>query len=84
MITNLFIRLPSCLSFKGRQYYEGGSRVYDAPMNVAYSVAGPGPGAGVPFMQGMDVVGSADVVTPIVTIRTIFPETWLFDLFETG
>lgn len=73
MVTNLVIRIPSCLSFKGRYYYEGGSRVYaSAPMGgIAYS------------MNEMTNT-AAPKMTPIVSVRTFFPETWLFNLFESG
>lgn len=72
MVTNLMIRMPSCLSFKGKYYYEGGSRVYaSAPM------------AGVAFMNAFDSKPQSKI-SPIVSVRTFFPETWLFELFETG
>lgn len=70
MVTNLMIRMPSCLSFKGKYYYEGGSRVYaGAPMNAFMNVADSKP---------------QSKLSPLVSVRTFFPETWLFELFETG
>uniref|UniRef100_A0A8C2YY95 Alpha-2-macroglobulin-like n=1 Tax=Cyclopterus lumpus TaxID=8103 RepID=A0A8C2YY95_CYCLU len=60
MATNLLIRVPSCLQYKGRQYHQGhgGYGIYNA--------AGP----------------SDD--SPIETVRTFFPETWIWDLVEVG
>lgn len=73
MVTNLKIQIPTCLSFKGKSYYEDGSRVYaSAPMG---GVGG--------FINEVDRAPQADI-SPIVTVRTFFPETWLFKLFETG
>lgn len=52
--------------------------VAHSPMLVAAAgedeVDGAGGGAG----------GSAAGGSPIVTVRTFFPETWLWDIFETG
>lgn len=73
MITNLFIRMPSCLSFKGRFYHfgiHGIRKMVNRPMEA---------------QQSNDVDDSADtVISPVVSVRTFFPETWLWDLFEIG
>uniref|UniRef100_A0A8C2YY12 Alpha-2-macroglobulin-like n=1 Tax=Cyclopterus lumpus TaxID=8103 RepID=A0A8C2YY12_CYCLU len=53
MATNLLIRVPSCLQYKGRQYH-----------------------------QGHGGYGPPD--SPIETVRTFFPETWIWDLVEVG
>lgn len=77
MVTNLFVRMPSCLSFKGRNYYDGGSRVYaSAPMGGV---------SGVAFKSELEAAPNiASTLAPVVSVRTFFPETWLFDLIETG
>ncbi|XP_037534357.1 alpha-2-macroglobulin [Nematolebias whitei] len=79
--TNLQIKVPSCLRFKGREYHLGYSgfgvqysrvNAMAAPDRIAMS--GP-PGLG----------GSlAPSAEPIETVRTFFPETWIWDLVETG
>ncbi|XP_046891858.1 pregnancy zone protein-like [Hypomesus transpacificus] len=77
MATNLIMRVPSCLKFKGRDYHRGYVVSYrqHTPMHgVAFSqigMAGPGPGAAPP-------------PPPIQTVRTFFPETWIWDLVEVG
>lgn len=81
MVTNLLIRMPSCLSFKGRNYYEGYEGV------VAKQYEGPPMGGGFALMSEVGAPGAPNIVpsiTPIVSVRTFFPETWLFKLFETG
>ncbi|CAB1344316.1 unnamed protein product [Coregonus sp. 'balchen'] len=60
LATNLDIRIPSCLSYQGNQYY----RSYAGPrleMAIAGGVAPTPP-------------------PPIQTVRTFFPETWIWDL----
>uniref|UniRef100_A0A672JGD0 Alpha-1-macroglobulin-like n=1 Tax=Salarias fasciatus TaxID=181472 RepID=A0A672JGD0_SALFA len=63
MVTNLFIRVPSCLKYRGREFHQG-----HAPVPV---------GAG---LSHYDVVDNA----VIETVRTFFPETWIWDLVEVG
>uniref|UniRef100_A0A8P4KMD2 Alpha-2-macroglobulin n=1 Tax=Dicentrarchus labrax TaxID=13489 RepID=A0A8P4KMD2_DICLA len=62
MATNLFIRVPSCLKFKGREYHQVG--------------LGAAPGPGMAFAESYPA--------PIETVRTFFPETWIWDLVEVG
>uniref|UniRef100_A0A8C9XKJ1 Alpha-2-macroglobulin-like n=1 Tax=Sander lucioperca TaxID=283035 RepID=A0A8C9XKJ1_SANLU len=69
MATNLDIREPSCLKYKGREYYQG-HRVMAAGFPVPE-------GAGAPNMPSPDI-------SPLVTVRTFFPETWIWDLVEVG
>lgn len=81
MVTNLLIRVPSCLSFKGRNYYEnlvgvGSMRYAGAPMGGAFVLMSEVGAAAAP-----NIIPS---IPPIVSVRTFFPETWLFELFETG
>lgn len=76
MVTNLFIRMPSCLSFKGRDYHFGHfymKEMVDSPMLVAEAEH-----------DDTDGAGSSAGGSVIVTVRTFFPETWLWDMFETG
>lgn len=84
MVTNLFIRMPSCLSFRGRNYHFGHyymrENMVDSPMTAAGSAPGGGGGAGAGGFGGDSAPGGS----PIVTVRTFFPETWLWDMFETG
>uniref|UniRef100_A0A8P4GBH0 Alpha-2-macroglobulin-like n=1 Tax=Dicentrarchus labrax TaxID=13489 RepID=A0A8P4GBH0_DICLA len=54
MATNLFIRVPSCLKFKGREYHQALKH------------------------------GFSPQLPPIETVRTFFPETWIWDLVEVG
>lgn len=73
MVTNLFIQMPSCLSFKGRYYHFGNYGIretVDKTIDVADS-------------DDADE-SSNTVISPVVSVRTFFPETWLWDLFETG
>ncbi|XP_062242617.1 alpha-2-macroglobulin-like [Platichthys flesus] len=80
MATNLFIRMPPCLNFRGREYHEGGHRQYEIAyqntptrMNVHREMVGP---------TGH---GSPDSSLPAIeTVRTFFPETWIWDLVEVG
>ncbi|KAM6988646.1 alpha-2-macroglobulin-like [Tautogolabrus adspersus] len=74
MVTNLFIRTPSCLIYRGEEYHRGyGYRVYDmemVPTMARMGMAGPaGP-------QGKEAV--------VETVRSFFPETWIWDLVEIG
>uniref|UniRef100_A0A671UDQ6 Alpha-2-macroglobulin bait region domain-containing protein n=1 Tax=Sparus aurata TaxID=8175 RepID=A0A671UDQ6_SPAAU len=61
MATNLFIRVPSCLRYRGREYHQG--------------MPGPAGGLGGSYPED---------TPPIETVRTFFPETWIWDLVEVG
>ncbi|ROK74163.1 Alpha-2-macroglobulin [Anabarilius grahami] len=63
MATNLVVRVPQCLSYRGLIYH----RYHDIGM------ASPMADFGYP---GRD--------SPAVTIRTVFPETWIWELAEVG
>ncbi|XP_054901639.1 alpha-2-macroglobulin-like [Poeciliopsis prolifica] len=73
--TNLVMRIPTCLKFKGREYHQGLSGGYGiqlSRMNIAGSL-------------GMGYAAAPDLPPePIKTVRTFFPETWIWDLVETG
>uniref|UniRef100_A0A672JDB3 Alpha-1-macroglobulin-like n=1 Tax=Salarias fasciatus TaxID=181472 RepID=A0A672JDB3_SALFA len=66
MVTNLFIRVPSCLKYRGREFHQGHGHYAPVPV-----------GAG---LSHYDVVDNA----VIETVRTFFPETWIWDLVEVG
>ncbi|XP_041665316.1 alpha-2-macroglobulin-like [Cheilinus undulatus] len=76
MATNLFIRTPSCLLYRGEEYHRGYgySVAYDmemAPTMARMGMAGPS-------------AGKARDASPIETVRSFFPETWIWDLVEVG
>uniref|UniRef100_A0A8C9XB82 Alpha-2-macroglobulin-like n=1 Tax=Sander lucioperca TaxID=283035 RepID=A0A8C9XB82_SANLU len=76
MATNLDIRVPSCLKYKGKEYYQGYG--YYAIRKEVMAAGFPVPeGAGAPNMPSPDI-------SPLVTVRTFFPETWIWDLVEVG
>ncbi|KAM3833923.1 alpha-2-macroglobulin-like [Diretmus argenteus] len=83
MATNLIVGVPPCLMFKGRQYYHerrGGYGGY--PMVEMSRMHEPRLGMAGPQGSGGS---SADVSPPpIETVRTFFPETWIWDLVEVG
>uniref|UniRef100_A0A3Q1K3Z3 Alpha-2-macroglobulin-like n=1 Tax=Anabas testudineus TaxID=64144 RepID=A0A3Q1K3Z3_ANATE len=90
MATNLFIQMPSCLNFRGRQYYYNryGYRYKAVPdaarMNLGLGMAAPpGPPVAV-ALEDSEYVGAAPIPQPITTVRTFFPETWIWDLVEVG
>ncbi|XP_058489894.1 alpha-2-macroglobulin-like [Solea solea] len=78
--TNLFVRMPPCLSFRGREYHEGniGYRMYDSGPVQMNRVAMASPG-----VMGGNFVSYAEPL-PIETVRTFFPETWIWDLVGIG
>uniref|UniRef100_UPI0037E81E65 alpha-2-macroglobulin-like n=1 Tax=Semicossyphus pulcher TaxID=241346 RepID=UPI0037E81E65 len=69
MATNLQIRVPSCLKYGGRKY------VHDphGPVLHAHPPSLERPAGGFGFAK-----------EPMVTFRTFFPETWVWDLVEIG
>uniref|UniRef100_A0AAZ1X7C1 Alpha-2-macroglobulin-like n=1 Tax=Oreochromis aureus TaxID=47969 RepID=A0AAZ1X7C1_OREAU len=76
MATNLLIRLPSCVKFKGKVYHEGSHRVsYGESFAFLRYYSDPG-------------LGSAGHLppeaAPVETVRSFFPETWIWDLVEVG
>ncbi|XP_069003493.1 alpha-2-macroglobulin-like [Embiotoca jacksoni] len=80
MATNVFVRLPSCLKFKGREYHHSiyGYRVYHHPGAVAIGKAGS------IGSSRSDFGNTGSPPPPIETVRTFFPETWLWDLVQVG
>ncbi|XP_075993239.1 alpha-2-macroglobulin-like [Genypterus blacodes] len=78
--TNLFIRVPSCVKFRGREYHY--SR-YHHRFGVKYMSE--------PQVHSMARLGMAaapgappNALPPMMTVRTFFPETWIWDLVEVG
>ncbi|XP_042342008.1 LOW QUALITY PROTEIN: alpha-2-macroglobulin-like [Plectropomus leopardus] len=90
MATNLVIQVPACLKYKGREYHQGRRGI-----SLAYD-AMPAPGVARTRVQVMSsrVYGEAGSAggsgggspdpPPIETVRTFFPETWIWDLVEVG
>ncbi|ROL53306.1 Alpha-2-macroglobulin [Anabarilius grahami] len=74
MATNLVVRVPPCLSYRGLMYHRYHQielyRHHDHPV---FSMAAP-----------MGGFGNTGRDSPAVTIRTIFPETWIWELAEVG
>ncbi|XP_045929765.1 alpha-2-macroglobulin-like [Micropterus dolomieu] len=82
MATNLVIRVPSCLKYKGREFHYGIGYRYDSRPPIMYSrvvelTHAHGPALGVAGL-------SPPPPPPIETVRTFFPETWIWDLVEVG
>uniref|UniRef100_A0A8D3BU42 Si:ch211-212c13.8 n=1 Tax=Scophthalmus maximus TaxID=52904 RepID=A0A8D3BU42_SCOMX len=86
MATNLFIRLPSCLKFKGREYqyshYVIGLR-YDSAPEVARMETRVVAMSGSAGPAGGGLASNSEAA-PIETVRTFFPETWIWDLVAVG
>ncbi|XP_037630769.1 alpha-2-macroglobulin-like [Sebastes umbrosus] len=80
MATNLVIRMPTCINFKGWEYHHHRSYYFGVGY-VHRNVAGTPVGA-----QGSAARGAAHYPAPppIETVRTFFPETWIWDLVEVG
>uniref|UniRef100_A0A8P4JUW6 Alpha-2-macroglobulin n=1 Tax=Dicentrarchus labrax TaxID=13489 RepID=A0A8P4JUW6_DICLA len=79
MATNLFIRVPSCLKFKGREYHQG--LVQRSRQRTIMSEPT------VRMVTGSSARGGSGFspqLPPIETVRTFFPETWIWDLVEVG
>ncbi|XP_065816801.1 alpha-2-macroglobulin-like protein 1 [Labrus bergylta] len=70
MATNLGVRVPSCLQYEGRKYVpDQGYVVFYEPM---------------PMNPQLAEASGGTLPPPIVTVRTFFPETWIWDLIEIG
>ncbi|XP_067306986.1 alpha-2-macroglobulin-like [Pseudorasbora parva] len=68
MATNLFVRAPQCLSYRGLMYHLYNNIVMPVPEVSYLMVASVG----------------MDRPSPAVTVRTVFPETWIWELAEVG
>uniref|UniRef100_A0A671U9S6 Alpha-2-macroglobulin-like n=1 Tax=Sparus aurata TaxID=8175 RepID=A0A671U9S6_SPAAU len=83
MATNLFIRVPSCLRYRGREYHQGiNMRYHSVPERGRMGARGGE--AGLPSAAGGFGGRSPEDTSPIETVRTFFPETWIWDLVEVG
>ncbi|XP_074527263.1 alpha-2-macroglobulin-like [Halichoeres trimaculatus] len=74
MATNLFIRMPSCVSFRGVEYYEGPIAMAMEHLELDDYIA----------YDSMIDVDMEPEPEPIKTVRRFFPETWIWDLVEVG
>uniref|UniRef100_A0A9J8BJW7 Alpha-2-macroglobulin-like protein 1 n=1 Tax=Cyprinus carpio carpio TaxID=630221 RepID=A0A9J8BJW7_CYPCA len=74
--TNLPIQEPNCLTYKGLNYYRNFHR-FDGPFVFEMAAAPVGVASG-----GGDAGG--DVGSFDVTVRTYFPETWIWQLAQVG
>ncbi|XP_026166070.1 LOW QUALITY PROTEIN: alpha-2-macroglobulin-like [Mastacembelus armatus] len=72
MVTNLLIQIPSCLRFKGREYQQGFG-IMDFKM-ASRVVPGSAP------MEAPGLIPAS----PTATVRTFFPETWIWELVDVG
>ncbi|KAK2846828.1 hypothetical protein Q5P01_009827 [Channa striata] len=77
MATNLFVQMPACLLFEGQPYYGGGMRYANAPVAKVEAVLA------LPAAPSVDGAGFTNA-PPIVTVRNFFPETWIWNLMDTG
>uniref|UniRef100_A0A8C2Q6U6 Alpha-2-macroglobulin-like n=1 Tax=Cyprinus carpio TaxID=7962 RepID=A0A8C2Q6U6_CYPCA len=66
MATNLAVRVPQCLSYRGLTYH----RYSDIVLRMS-------------SLEDADLATSSRD-SPAVTIRTVFPETWIWELAEVG
>ncbi|XP_063063348.1 alpha-2-macroglobulin-like [Engraulis encrasicolus] len=74
-VSNLVLRSPDCLMYKGQTYHKG----YGYP-EVAYGVALNSMHDPMPMPLG----GAFEGGDGGSTVRTVFPETWIWDLAEVG
>ncbi|KAL6104952.1 a2ml1 [Pungitius sinensis] len=72
MATNLPFRLPSCLIYKGREYN------YGFGIDIFRRVQA------APRLELANAAPFSISLPPIETVRTFFPETWIWDLVEVG
>ncbi|XDV32415.1 hypothetical protein PO909_003240 [Leuciscus waleckii] len=71
MATNLVVRVPQCLSYRGLMYHR-------------YHHIGTCTVITIQAMSSSLGDGGFDRNSPAVTIRTVFPETWIWELAEVG
>uniref|UniRef100_A0A3Q3RZ95 Alpha-2-macroglobulin-like n=1 Tax=Mastacembelus armatus TaxID=205130 RepID=A0A3Q3RZ95_9TELE len=88
MATNLVIQIPSCLKYKGREYYQGhyGNFFlsYESHLKYFPELKHGIALAGAPAPQAFGLDGAVPPAAPVLTVRTFFPETWIWDLVEVG
>ncbi|RXN08318.1 alpha-2-macroglobulin-like isoform X2 [Labeo rohita] len=76
--TNLPVREPQCLTYRGLNYYRNFRDVMFFREPVAFAMAEMAPAA-VAESAGVESSSSFDV-----TVRTYFPETWIWQLAQVG
>ncbi|XP_070399856.1 alpha-2-macroglobulin [Nothobranchius furzeri] len=80
--TNLATKAPSCLKFMGRQYNLGLPGMVGVSYSRTYDMAVP---EAMAVPQSVSVGGFPPKNSePILTVRTFFPETWIWDLVDIG
>ncbi|XP_026173106.1 alpha-2-macroglobulin-like [Mastacembelus armatus] len=86
MVTNLLIQIPSCLRFKGREYQQGAVtyRLFTSVIRHCFRIMDfKLPSRVVPESAPMEAPGLIPA-SPVVTVRTFFPETWIWELVDVG
>ncbi|KAK2912862.1 alpha-2-macroglobulin-like [Channa argus] len=71
--TNLFMRMPSCVTYNGREYHYVHRHVQSRTGLI-----------GERGMVGNSAPVAESALIPVVTVRTFFPETWIWDLVDVG
>ncbi|XP_038548731.1 alpha-2-macroglobulin-like isoform X3 [Micropterus salmoides] len=90
MVTNLFIGVPSCLKYNGREYHRPIGNLffslYQVTLNICQSLNISLCHCCMSYEGERGSVGrsSPPLLPPIETVRTCFPETWIWDLVEVG
>ncbi|XP_034095863.1 alpha-2-macroglobulin-like [Gymnodraco acuticeps] len=79
MATNLVIRVPTCLKYRGREYHQG----HGYGMRQGYDDS-PVVASMERQLDSAPVANNSPDDSPIETVRTFFPETWIWDLLEVG
>ncbi|KAM9318615.1 alpha-2-macroglobulin-like [Pholidichthys leucotaenia] len=85
VVTNLMIKLPFCLKFMGRIYHYNPYALERYDDDMGFMLRGPSVTA--PNREAVPASGGgagALPPEPIETVRTFFPETWIWDLVEVG
>uniref|UniRef100_A0A8C1NN04 Uncharacterized protein n=1 Tax=Cyprinus carpio TaxID=7962 RepID=A0A8C1NN04_CYPCA len=75
MATNLAVRIPQCLSYRGLTYFRYHDIVFHPPVSMPVAVM---------YLLADGDFGTSSRDSPAVTIRTVFPETWIWELAEVG
>ncbi|XP_062377748.1 alpha-2-macroglobulin-like isoform X1 [Sardina pilchardus] len=73
-VSNLVLRFPNCLMFRGETYHRGHGYIDYPVAHREYALA----------MAGASGMGGRSKEEFGVTVRTVFPETWIWDLAEVG
>ncbi|XP_063063228.1 alpha-2-macroglobulin-like protein 1 [Engraulis encrasicolus] len=79
VVSNLLLKTPDCLLFKGERYRYSPDGEYGPIMYRHHHVVGAAPGPGMRYDSP-----DGGYAEPAATVRTVFPETWIWDLAEVG